>query len=83
MPFQVRGERNKEKPLIRKKSDLPSDTGTVRALLDHIRPDDYLKTPPDINKCQNGWQLDRQNKKREEETQEEMMMMNSLTLHLL
>lgn len=52
MPFQVRGERNKEKPLIRKKSDLPADTGTVRALMEHIRPDDYLKTPPDINKCQ-------------------------------
>ncbi|XP_055905268.1 serine/threonine-protein phosphatase 2A 56 kDa regulatory subunit gamma isoform isoform X8 [Eupeodes corollae] len=46
---EIRGERNKDKPLIRRKSDLPADTGTVRALIEHKRPDEYLKTPPDIN----------------------------------
>nr|DBA35705.1 TPA: well-rounded [Drosophila mojavensis] len=45
-PREIRGERNKEKPLIRRKSDLPSDSGTVRALIEHKRPDEYLATPP-------------------------------------
>ncbi|XP_055387774.1 serine/threonine-protein phosphatase 2A 56 kDa regulatory subunit gamma isoform isoform X6 [Condylostylus longicornis] len=46
-----RNERNKDKPLIRRKSDLPADTGTVRALIEHKRADEYLKTPPDVNNC--------------------------------
>jgi len=49
---QIRGGRNKEKPLVRRKSDLPSDSGTVRALIEHKRPDEYLTTPPpDANNC--------------------------------
>lgn len=42
--------RNKDKPLLRRKSDLPTDSGTIRALFEHKRTDDYLKTPPDVNK---------------------------------
>lgn len=42
---------NKDKPLLRRKSDLPADSGTVRALIEHKRPDEYLKTPPDANMC--------------------------------
>ncbi|KAH8313547.1 hypothetical protein KR067_007853 [Drosophila pandora] len=45
-PREVRGERNKDKPLLRRKSDLPSDSGTVKALIEHKRPDEYLTTPP-------------------------------------
>ncbi|XP_034486196.1 serine/threonine-protein phosphatase 2A 56 kDa regulatory subunit delta isoform isoform X4 [Drosophila innubila] len=45
-PREIRGGRNKEKPLVRRKSDLPSDSGTVRALIEHKRPDEYLTTPP-------------------------------------
>lgn len=50
-PFhtQIRGERNKDKPLLRRKSDLPSDSGTVKALIEHKRTDEYLTTPPDGN----------------------------------
>ncbi|KAM8705966.1 hypothetical protein ACLKA7_010290 [Drosophila subpalustris] len=51
-PREIRGGRNKEKPLVRRKSDLPSDSGTVRALIEHKRPDEYLTTPPpDANNC--------------------------------
>jgi serine/threonine-protein phosphatase 2A regulatory subunit B' len=49
--FQSRNVRNKDKPLIRRKSDLPQDSGTVRALFEHKRADEYLKTPPDVNNC--------------------------------
>lgn len=49
--WQVRAVRNKDKPLVRRKSDLPQDTGTVRALNEHKRPDEFLTTPPDVNKC--------------------------------
>ncbi|XP_022209845.2 serine/threonine-protein phosphatase 2A 56 kDa regulatory subunit gamma isoform isoform X5 [Drosophila obscura] len=45
-PREIRGERNKEKPLLRRKSDLPSDSGTVRALFEHKRQDEFLTTPP-------------------------------------
>lgn len=48
---EVRKVRNKEKPLLRRKSELPHDTYTVRALNDHRRADEYLTTPPDVNKC--------------------------------
>ncbi|XP_036232938.1 uncharacterized protein wrd isoform X2 [Bactrocera oleae] len=47
---EIRGERNKDKPLLRRKSDLPADSGTIRALFEHKRTDDFLKTPPDVNK---------------------------------
>uniref|UniRef100_A0A1I8NX19 Serine/threonine protein phosphatase 2A regulatory subunit n=1 Tax=Stomoxys calcitrans TaxID=35570 RepID=A0A1I8NX19_STOCA len=43
--------RNMDKPLLRRKSDLPADSGTVHALIEHKRPDEYLKTPPDGNAC--------------------------------
>lgn len=42
---------NKGKPLLRRKSELPQDTYTVKALNDHKRADEYLVTPPDVNKC--------------------------------
>ncbi|XP_017885583.1 serine/threonine-protein phosphatase 2A 56 kDa regulatory subunit gamma isoform-like isoform X2 [Ceratina calcarata] len=42
---------NKAKPLLRRKSDLPQDTYTMRALSDHKRADEYLVTPPDPNNC--------------------------------
>ncbi|XP_033233069.1 serine/threonine-protein phosphatase 2A 56 kDa regulatory subunit gamma isoform isoform X4 [Drosophila pseudoobscura] len=45
-PREIRGERNKEKPLLRRKSDLPTDSGTVRALIEHKRQDEFLTTPP-------------------------------------
>ncbi|XP_017113722.1 serine/threonine-protein phosphatase 2A 56 kDa regulatory subunit gamma isoform isoform X3 [Drosophila elegans] len=45
-PREIRGERNKDKPLLRRKSDLPSDSGTVKALIEHKRTDEYLSTPP-------------------------------------
>uniref|UniRef100_A0A336LQY6 Serine/threonine protein phosphatase 2A regulatory subunit n=1 Tax=Culicoides sonorensis TaxID=179676 RepID=A0A336LQY6_CULSO len=41
---------NKDKPMMRRKSDIPIDSGTARALLNHKRADEYLKTPPDVNK---------------------------------
>lgn len=47
----IRKVRNKEKPLLRRKSELPHDSYTVRALNDHKRADEYLTTPPDVNKC--------------------------------
>ncbi|XP_012157381.1 serine/threonine-protein phosphatase 2A 56 kDa regulatory subunit gamma isoform isoform X5 [Ceratitis capitata] len=47
---ETREIRNKDKPLLRRKSDLPTDSGTIRALFEHKRTDDYLKTPPDVNK---------------------------------
>lgn len=49
--WQVRNMRNKEKPLIRRKSDLPQDSGVAKALTSYKRADDFLKTPPDGNKC--------------------------------
>jgi len=48
---EVRKGRNKDKPLLRRKSELPHDNYTVRALNDHKRADEYLTTPPDVNKC--------------------------------
>ncbi|RZF45005.1 hypothetical protein LSTR_LSTR001966 [Laodelphax striatellus] len=40
-----------QKPLLRRKSELLYDTYTVKALNDHKRADEYLPTPPDVNKC--------------------------------
>ncbi|XP_044727579.1 serine/threonine-protein phosphatase 2A 56 kDa regulatory subunit gamma isoform-like isoform X2 [Chrysoperla carnea] len=48
---EVRKTRNKTKPLLRRKSDLPQDGYTTRALNDHKRADEFLTTPPDVNKC--------------------------------
>ncbi|KAL0869341.1 hypothetical protein ABMA27_007597 [Loxostege sticticalis] len=42
---------NASKPLLRKKSELPADTSTVKALIEHKRADAYLPTPPDVNQC--------------------------------
>ena len=40
-----------DKPLLRRKSDLPTDVYTQQALESHKRADDYLPTPPDANKA--------------------------------
>ncbi|XP_014226687.1 serine/threonine-protein phosphatase 2A 56 kDa regulatory subunit delta isoform-like [Trichogramma pretiosum] len=42
---------NKVKQLLRRKSELPQDSYTIRALSDHKRADEYLVTPPDPNNC--------------------------------
>ncbi|XP_045030672.1 serine/threonine-protein phosphatase 2A 56 kDa regulatory subunit gamma isoform isoform X2 [Daphnia magna] len=41
--------KNREKPLLRRKSELPHDTYTIKALTDHKRADEFLPTPPDVN----------------------------------
>lgn len=43
--------RNKDKPLLRTKSELPQDKDTIQALIEHKRADEYLKAPSDENKC--------------------------------
>lgn len=43
--------RNKDKPLLRAKSELPQDNETIQALIEHKRADEFLKTPSDENKC--------------------------------
>ncbi|XP_068619419.1 serine/threonine-protein phosphatase 2A 56 kDa regulatory subunit gamma isoform-like isoform X1 [Battus philenor] len=45
------GYNNTSKPLLRKKSELPADTSTVKALIEHKRADPYLSTPPDADRC--------------------------------
>jgi len=40
-----------DKPLLRRKSDLPTDVYTQQALESHKRADDYLPTPPDANRA--------------------------------
>ncbi|XP_052756548.1 serine/threonine-protein phosphatase 2A 56 kDa regulatory subunit gamma isoform-like isoform X2 [Galleria mellonella] len=42
---------NANKPLLRKKSELPADSTTVKALIEHKRADPFLPTPPDVNQC--------------------------------
>ncbi|XP_041969833.1 serine/threonine-protein phosphatase 2A 56 kDa regulatory subunit gamma isoform-like [Aricia agestis] len=42
---------NATKPLLRKKSELPADTSTVKALLEHKRADPFLPAPPDSDRC--------------------------------
>ena len=44
-------QKNAEKPLLRRKSELPHDSYTTMALNNHKRQDEYLSTPPDVNKC--------------------------------
>ncbi|XP_061721502.1 serine/threonine-protein phosphatase 2A 56 kDa regulatory subunit gamma isoform-like isoform X2 [Cydia pomonella] len=41
----------KPAPLLRKKSELPADSGTVAALIQHQRADQFLSTPPDPDHC--------------------------------
>jgi len=41
---EVSRKRNTDKPLLRRKSELPHDTYTLKALETHKRPDDYLST---------------------------------------
>lgn len=48
---QSKKQRNMTKPLIRRKSELPQDQYTMSSLSDHKRVDEYLVTPPDVNKC--------------------------------
>ncbi|XP_044263476.1 serine/threonine-protein phosphatase 2A 56 kDa regulatory subunit gamma isoform isoform X1 [Tribolium madens] len=48
---ETKKTRNSNKPLVRRKSELPQDQYTVKALNDHKRADEYLTTPPDVNKC--------------------------------
>lgn len=43
--------RNKEKPLLRTKSELPQNSETIQALQHHKRADDYLNATTDENKC--------------------------------
>ena len=40
-----------EKPLLRRKSELPTDAYTQQALESHKRADEYLATPPDASKA--------------------------------
>lgn len=49
--FQTKNVRNKDKPLLRTKSELPQSNETIRALIDHRRADDILKAPTDENQC--------------------------------
>ena len=47
--MQAKRVKNREKPLLRRKSKLPHDTYTIKALTDHKRADEFLPTPPDVN----------------------------------
>ncbi|CAL8111936.1 unnamed protein product [Orchesella dallaii] len=47
---QAKQTKNSEKPLLRRKSELPHDTYTAMALNNHKRADEFLSTPPDVNK---------------------------------
>ncbi|XP_076268283.1 serine/threonine-protein phosphatase 2A 56 kDa regulatory subunit gamma isoform-like isoform X4 [Rhynchophorus ferrugineus] len=49
--LEAKKTRNSNKPLVRRKSELPQDQCTIKALNDHKRADEYLTTPPDVNKC--------------------------------
>ncbi len=44
--FQTKTDLRKERPLVRRKSELPHDPNTERALTDHHRHDAYLKSLP-------------------------------------
>lgn len=43
-------KKNMDKPLLRRKSELPTDAYTQKALESHKRADEYLTTPPDDGK---------------------------------
>ncbi|RXG51337.1 hypothetical protein Avbf_07437 [Armadillidium vulgare] len=40
--------KNKDKPFLRKKSELPHDQFTIKALNDHKRSDEYLASSPEL-----------------------------------
>ena len=46
-----KAKKNEDKPLLRRKSELPTDIYTQKALESHKRADEFLTTPPDINKA--------------------------------
>lgn len=48
---EMKNMRNKDKPLLRAKSELPQNNETIQALIDHTRADDYLQATVDENKC--------------------------------
>lgn len=50
-PGVGQGAKNAEKPLLRRKSELPTDMYTQKALENHKRADEFLTTPPDANKA--------------------------------
>ncbi len=45
------GKKNAEKTLLRRKSELPTDAYTQKALESHKRADEYLSTPPDASQA--------------------------------
>lgn len=45
------GSKPADKPLLRRKSELPTDAYTQQALESHKRQDEFLTTPPDANKA--------------------------------
>ena len=45
------GGKPADKPLLRRKSELPTDAYTQQALESHKRADEFLTTPPDANKA--------------------------------
>ncbi len=45
------GKKNLEKTLLRRKSELPTDAYTQKALESHKRKDEFLTTPPDAGKA--------------------------------
>ncbi len=45
------GKKNLDKPLLRRKSDLPTDVYTQKALESHKRADEYLPVTPDSGKA--------------------------------
>jgi len=45
------GGKPSDKPLLRRKSELPTDAYTQQALESHKRADEYLSTPPDASKA--------------------------------
>ncbi|XP_074640009.1 serine/threonine-protein phosphatase 2A 56 kDa regulatory subunit delta isoform-like isoform X2 [Tubulanus polymorphus] len=46
---EVVKQKNKEKPLLRRKSQLPHDSYTIKALESYTRPEDYLSTSTENN----------------------------------
>ncbi|XP_013389129.1 serine/threonine-protein phosphatase 2A 56 kDa regulatory subunit gamma isoform isoform X2 [Lingula anatina] len=46
---EAQKKKNKEKPLLRRKSELPHDAYTIKAIEGHKRADDYLSTNKETN----------------------------------
>jgi len=47
--FQINRKKPKDKPLLRRKSELPHDITMIKALDGHKRPDEYLRTNSETN----------------------------------